>query len=122
MDLGGTSTAHTKTKATLRRSIAHKGGKPAGSFACQTACTPSRTCALPTYTTAMSVILSNAQDEPQSIRLATCLDRSVAASGAIASMVSPCFPWRKLVPPAERLALVERPRRRTGPERAVEGA
>jgi hypothetical protein len=49
------------------------------------------TCALPTSTTATAVILSSAQDEPQSIRLATCLDRSVAASGAIASMVSPCL-------------------------------
>ena len=76
------------------------------------------TCALPTSTTATAVILSNVQDEPQSIRLATCLDRSAAASGAIASTVSPCLPWRKLLPlterlpPAERLALVERPRRR----------
>ena len=33
------------------------------------------TCALPTSTTATAVILSNVQDEPQSIRLATCLDR-----------------------------------------------
>jgi hypothetical protein len=39
------------------------------------------------------------------IRLATCLDRSVAASGAIAWMVSPCLPWRKLLSPAERSAL-----------------
>ena len=37
------------------------------------------------------------------IRLATCLDRSVAASGATASMVSPCFPWRKLLSLTERL-------------------
>jgi hypothetical protein len=63
------------------------------------------TCALPTSTTVTAVILSSAQDEPQSIRLATCLDRSVAASGAIASMVSPRLPWRKLLLPAERLAL-----------------
>ena len=50
------------------------------------------------------------------------------ASGAIASMVSPCFPWRKLLslterlPPAERLALVERPSCRAAhrPERALE--
>ena len=55
------------------------------------------TCALPTSTTATVVILSNVQDEPQSIRLATCLDRSAAASGAIASTVSPCLPWRKLL-------------------------
>jgi hypothetical protein len=34
---GGTSTAHTKMKATLRRSIAREGGAPAGSFACRTA-------------------------------------------------------------------------------------
>ena len=40
---GGTSTAHTKHKAKLRRSIAQGKGTPAGSFACQTACTPSRT-------------------------------------------------------------------------------
>jgi hypothetical protein len=33
------------------------------------------------------------------VRLATCLDRSVAASGAIASTVSPCLPWRKLLSP-----------------------
>jgi hypothetical protein len=51
------------------------------------------TCALPTSTTATVVILSSAQDEPQSIRLATCLDRSVAASRAVASMVSPCLPF-----------------------------
>jgi hypothetical protein len=31
------------------------------------------------------------------VRLATCLDRSVAASGAIASTVTPCLPWRKLL-------------------------
>ena len=37
------------------------------------------------------------------IRLATCLDRSVAASGAIASMVSSCSPRRKLLALAERL-------------------
>ena len=67
----------------------------------------SRACALPTSTTATTVIPSNVQAEPQSIRLATCLDRSAAASGAIASMVSPCFPWRKLLPLTERLALVE---------------
>ncbi len=41
-------------------------------------------------------------------RLATCLDRSAAASGAIASMVSPCLPWRKLLSLTERLPLVER--------------
>jgi hypothetical protein len=82
----------------------------------------SRTCVLPTSTTATVAIHSNAQDEPQSrrpvsltltgtpaIRLATCLDRSVAASGAITSTVSPCFPWRKLLSLAERLARVERP-------------
>ena len=40
------------------------------------------TFALPTYTTATAVILSNVQDEPQSIRLATCLDRGVAAGRA----------------------------------------
>jgi hypothetical protein len=57
--------------------------------------------ALPTSTTATAVILSNVQDEPQSIRLATCLDRSAAASGAIASTVSPCLPWRKLLSLAE---------------------
>jgi hypothetical protein len=110
--VGGTSTAHTKTKATLRRSIAHGKGTPAGSLACQTACTPSRTCALLTSTTATTVILSSVQDDPQSIRLATCLDRSAAASGAIASMVSPCLPWRKLLSLTERLTLLERPRRR----------
>jgi hypothetical protein len=43
------------------------------------------------------------------IRLATCLDRSAAASGASASMVSPCLPWRKLPSLTERLAIVERP-------------
>ena len=43
------------------------------------------------------------------IRLATCLDRSAAASGAIASMRSPCLPRRKLLSPAERLAPVEPP-------------
>jgi hypothetical protein len=78
------------------------------------------TCALPTSTTATVEILSNVQDQPQSIRLATCLDRSVAASGAIAWMVSPCPPWRKRLalaeplPPAERLALDEPPRRSQG--------
>ena len=41
------------------------------------------------------------------IRLATCLDRSVAASGAIASTVSPCLPWRKRLALPERPALVE---------------
>jgi hypothetical protein len=55
--LGGTSTAHTKTKATLRRSIAHGKGTSAGSFACQTASSPSGTCALPTSTTAKTIIL-----------------------------------------------------------------
>ena len=45
------------------------------------------------------------------IRLATCLDRSAAASGAIASTVSPRFPSHKLLSPAQRLLLVERPRR-----------
>jgi hypothetical protein len=76
------------------------------------------TCALPTSTTATAVILSNVQDEPQSIRLATCFDRSAAASGAIASTVSPCLPPRKRLalaerlPVADRLALAERPRRR----------
>jgi len=76
------------------------------------------TCALPTSTTATGSNPSSTQDEPQSIRLATCLDRSAAASGAIASTVSPCFRWRKLLSLAERLAvaerlgLVERPSRR----------
>jgi hypothetical protein len=55
------------------------------------------------------------------IRLATCLDRSASASGAIASMVSACLPWRKLLSPAERRApMVElAPARLIGPERAV---
>jgi hypothetical protein len=53
-------------------------------------------CALPTSTTVTTVVLSNVQDKPQSIRLATCLDRSAVASGAIAYMVSPGLPWRKL--------------------------
>jgi hypothetical protein len=57
----------------------------------------------------MAVILSNVQDEPQSIRLATCLDRSAAASGATACTVSPRLPWRKLLSLAERLAMVEPP-------------
>ena len=56
------------------------------------------------------------------VRLATCLDRSAAASGAIASTVSSCLPRRKLLSLMKRLALVERPRRRAAhrPERAVE--
>ena len=46
------------------------------------------------------------------VRLATCLDRSVAASGAIAFTVSPCLPWRKRLSLTERVARVERPQRR----------
>ena len=45
----------------------------------------------------------------QSIRLATCLDRNVAASGAIAATVSPCLPWRKHLALAERLPPAEHP-------------
>ena len=70
----------------------------------------------------MAVILSNVQDEPQSIRLATCLDRSVAASGAIALTLLLATLGGKRLPPAERLALVDAPGvgRFIGPERAVE--
>ena len=67
------------------------------------------TCALPTSTTATTVTITSVQDEPQSIRLATCLDRSVAASGAIASTVSPCLPWRKLLSRGDRLPVLEAP-------------
>jgi hypothetical protein len=49
----------------------------------------SSNCALPTSTTAMAAIISNVQGEPQSIRLATCLDRGLWAPGAIAATV----PW-----------------------------
>ena len=75
--------------------------------------------ALPASTTALE---SNPKNRPRRtavrdkpLRLATCLDRSVAASGAIASTVSPRLPWRKLLSPTERLPLVERPRRRAAP-------
>jgi hypothetical protein len=43
------------------------------------------------------------------VRLATCLDRSAAASGATASRVSPRLPWGKLLSLAERLAAHRRP-------------
>ena len=62
-------------------------------------------------------IQRTAQDETAVHPPCDCLDRSAAASGAIASTVSPCTPWRKLLKPAERLAKVERRRRRsTSPE------
>jgi hypothetical protein len=86
------------------------------------------TYALPASTTALE---SNPKNRPRRtevrdkpVRLATCLDRSVAASGAIASTVSPCLPWRKLPPLTERLAVDEPPgvARLIGPKRAVERA
>ena len=76
----------------------------------------SRTCALPASTTA---IRSNPKNRPRRtavrdkpVRLATCLDRSAAASGAIASTLPPCLPWRKLLSLAERLALARAAQRR----------
>ena len=84
----------------MRRSIAQVKGKlQLGAFPWRSPAHLAATCALPASTTATEIIQSNVQDEPQSVRLATCLDRSVAASGAIASTVSPCFPWRKLLSP-----------------------
>ena len=81
------------------------------------------------------------KNSERSIRLATCLDRSAAASGAIARWYRPAFhgasschrrsAWRcsRLLPPAERLppagrapGAVKRPvGRLIGPERPVEG-
>jgi hypothetical protein len=112
--------------AQLRRSIANEVETTVGSFTLGSRLEYlAATCALPTFTTATAVILSNVQDEPQSIRLATCLDRGVVASGAIALMVSPCLPWRKRLSlteplsPAERLALVERVAMVERPQHAV---
>src|ERR1700722_6841523 len=58
--------------AQLRRSIASEVETTVGSLTLrQSPAHLVATCALPTSTTAAAVILSNAQDEPQSIRLAT---------------------------------------------------
>ena len=101
----------------MRRSVrASEGETHPGALLTSQPANLSRTYALPASTTAME---SNPKNRPRRtavrdkpIRLATCLDRSAAASGAIASTVPPCLPRGKLLSPAERLALVERPRRR----------
>jgi hypothetical protein len=98
----------TNLKATLRRKLrANEMEIHPGALLTSQPANPSRTYALPASTTAMENNPKNrprrtaVRDKP--IRLATCLDRSVAASGAIASMVSPCLPSRKLLSLAERL-------------------
>ena len=113
MDFGGeSSTRATRPNlmAQLRRSIASEVKTTVGSLTLwRSSAHLAATYALPTSTTATAVILSSVQDEPQSIRLATCLDRSAAASGAIASTVSPRLPRRKRLARAKRLARVELP-------------